>query len=190
MPITILHGIRPMPGHTKSNLMRADDGHFYVVKCQNNPLGRRALINDWIASNMAIGLGLDAAKPEIVQVSDWLLRGATKAEVTLIDAGPQFGSRFVSDPQRSHVVDYMPEKMLDAAHLTNIDLITGAAVFDLWVRNVDYRQFVYYRTHGTKQYTAMMIDHTGCLGGTAWNLSSTEFPSTAPPRGALQKINP
>ena len=60
------------------------------------PLGRRALINDWLASKIAVGLGLEVAKPEIVQVPDWMLRIASKSDINHVDAGPQFGSRFVA----------------------------------------------------------------------------------------------
>src|SRR5438876_1077309 len=166
-----------MRGRTKSRLMCADDGNYYVVKFQNNPLGRRALINDWLASKIAVGLGLEVAKPEIVQVPDWMLRIASQSEINHVDAGPQFGSRFVAHPQRGQVVDYFPESWTNASHLTNPDFMAGALVFDLWLRNVDYRQFVYYRTYGEKLYTAVMIDQTGCFGGTDWHLRPSEMPA-------------
>ena len=170
MPVTIIQDVRPMVGHTKPKLMRGDDEHFYVVKFQSNPLGRRALINDWIASNIALGIGLEVAKPEIVQVPEWLATHGGRTEATAADIGPQFGSRFVADPQQSQVVDYFPEKMTNAAYLTNIDIFSGALVLDYWLRNVDSRQFVFYRykERGRAPYTAVMIDQTGCLGGTLW----------------------
>src|SRR5437868_3131443 len=111
MAIRIVHDVRPMRGHTKPRLMRGDDGNYYVVKFQNNPLGRRALINDWVGSRIAWGIGLRVASVEVVQVSDWILGLTTAQEARTVSVGSQFGSLFVADPQQSHIVDYMPQSM-------------------------------------------------------------------------------
>ncbi len=38
--------IRRMRGGAQSHLMRCSDGHYYVVKFQNNPQHRRILVNE------------------------------------------------------------------------------------------------------------------------------------------------
>jgi len=38
--------------------MRCDDGHYYVVKFQNNPQGARILANEMLAGRLALALGL------------------------------------------------------------------------------------------------------------------------------------
>ena len=168
-PITVVQDVREMRGETRSRLMRADDGNFYVVKFQNNPLGRRVLINDYIASRLAAGLGLAAAGAEVLQVSEWMLGLASRRKVRSAHAGPQFGSLFVSDPMHSHVVDYFPQSMLTARHVTNLECLVGGAIFGLWMRKTDYCQFVYHKLHAEKRYTATMVDQTGCFGGVTWN---------------------
>lgn len=173
-PITVVQDVREMRGETRSRLMRADDANFYVVKFQNNPLGRRALVNDYIASKLAAGLGLAAAGVEVVQVSKWMLGLASRRKVRSADAGPQFGSRFVSDPMYSHVVDYFPQSMLTAKHVANLECLAGGAIFGLWMRKTDHCQFVYHKLHAEKQYTATMIDQTGCFGGVSWKYRAAQ----------------
>jgi hypothetical protein len=41
----VIEQIRRMRGGAQSHLMRSSDGHYYVVKFQNNPQHRRVLLN-------------------------------------------------------------------------------------------------------------------------------------------------
>ena len=43
MPIQALHHVRRMRGSAQAHLIRCDDGHFHVVKFQNNPQHVRVL---------------------------------------------------------------------------------------------------------------------------------------------------
>src|ERR1041384_6339969 len=45
MPVEAVQHVRRMRGGAQAHLMRADDGHFYVVKFQNNPQHLRVLAN-------------------------------------------------------------------------------------------------------------------------------------------------
>ena len=47
--------------------MRADDGHFYVVKFQNNPQHLRVLANELLATRLAESVGLPVPITEIVR---------------------------------------------------------------------------------------------------------------------------
>ena len=53
--------------------MRADDGHFYVVKFQNNPQHLRVLANELLATRLAESVGLPVPVTEIVEVREWLV---------------------------------------------------------------------------------------------------------------------
>jgi hypothetical protein len=44
--------VRRMRGGSQSHLMRASDGHFYVVKFQNNPQHLRVLANEMFATRL------------------------------------------------------------------------------------------------------------------------------------------
>ena len=54
MPVEAVQHVRRMRGGAQAHLMRADDGHFYVVKFQNNPQRLRVLANEVRTARMAI----------------------------------------------------------------------------------------------------------------------------------------
>ena len=49
--------IRRMRGGSQAHLMRASDGHYFVVKFQNNPQHIRVLANEIFATRLAQWLG-------------------------------------------------------------------------------------------------------------------------------------
>ena len=65
--------LRRLRGGAQSHLMRCEDGHYYVVKFQNNPQGVRILANEMLAAKLALALELPVSEPEMVEVSDWLV---------------------------------------------------------------------------------------------------------------------
>ena len=50
LAIAAVQHVRRMRGGAQSHLMRCSDGHFYVVKFQNNPQHRRVLANEMFAT--------------------------------------------------------------------------------------------------------------------------------------------
>jgi hypothetical protein len=63
-----------MRGGAQSHLMRCADGHYYVVKFQNNPQHRRILVNELPGTRLASRLGLPTAPVAIIDVSEELIR--------------------------------------------------------------------------------------------------------------------
>ena len=61
--------------------MRADDGHFYVVKFQNNPQHLRVLANELLATRLAESVGLPVPVTEIVEVHEWLIKNTPELRV-------------------------------------------------------------------------------------------------------------
>ena len=66
--------IRRMRGGAQSHLMRCSDGHYYVVKFQNNLQHRRILVNELLGTRLAARLGLPVTPVAIVHVSEELIR--------------------------------------------------------------------------------------------------------------------
>jgi hypothetical protein len=66
--------IRRMRGGAQSHLMRCSDGHYYVVKFQNNPQHRRILVNEMLGTRLASRLGLPTAPVRVVNVPEELIR--------------------------------------------------------------------------------------------------------------------
>lgn len=70
MPVEVVQHVRRMRGGAQAHLMRADDGHFYVVKFQNNPQHLRVLANELLATRLAESVGLPVPVTEIVMVQE------------------------------------------------------------------------------------------------------------------------
>ncbi len=175
--------VRRLRGGAQSHLMRCADGHYYVVKFQNNPQGVRILANELLAGKLAQSLGLPVACPEVIEVSGWLVEHTPELYIewqsqrVRCAAGFQFGSRFPCDPLRTPVYDFLPDSLLDS--LVNPESFLGMLVFDKWTCNTDSRQSVFYRQPGagSARYKAAMVDQGFCFNANEWN-----FPD-APLRG-------
>lgn len=153
--------------------MRADDGHFYVVKFQNNPQHRRVLANDFFATKLAERVGLDVPIVEVVEVDPWLVEHTPDLnfqfsnQVVPCEAGLQFGSRFVIDPLKGQVLDYLPETML--GQVRNVEEFAGILALDKWTCNADGRQAAFWRKLRERKYRATFIDQGYCFNAGEWN---------------------
>jgi hypothetical protein len=182
-----LEQIRRMRGGAQSHLMRCDDGHYYVVKFQNNPQHRRILVNELLGTRLAARLGLPTVPAEIIEVSEELIRLTPELAVELPRSrvpclpGLQFGSRYPGDPRHVALHDFLPDEQL--REVENLHEFAGMLVFDKWTCNTNGRQTVFFLegggTPGTPgaRYRARMIDQGFCFNAGEWN-----FPD-APLRG-------
>src|SRR5262249_26924378 len=100
----------------QAHLLRASDGHYYVTKFQNNPQHVRVLANEFFASRIGISLGLPMPEPQFIEVSDDLIKRADlhiemAGHRVPFQSGLHLGSRYVADPERDIMFDYLPESM-------------------------------------------------------------------------------
>lgn len=173
-----------MAGGCQAQLVRADDGHAYVVKFANNPqLGRRGLVNEFVGAVLCRKLGLETPEPVLVEVDTTFLLNNTEACIALpngirreISRGVHFGSQFPGDPERVPVYDFLPDTLLPGVY--NRRDFFGALVFDKWTANADGRQAIFYRAlvrgEGKPAWIASLIDHGYALGGSAWSLGESD----------------
>ena len=158
--------------------MRADDGHFYVVKFQNNPQHLRVLANELLATRLAESVGLPVPITEIVTVQEWLIKNTPELRVdsagltSHCKPGLQFGARYVCDPAEGQVFDYLPESMF--AKVKNLAAFAGMLVVDKWLGNANGRQAVFWKKTNERKYTATFIDQGYCFNAGEWN-----FPDSA-----------
>lgn len=116
--------IRKMRGGAQSHLMLASDGHYYVVKFQNNPQHLKVLANEMFASKLGQQLGLPMASVAVIDVSEWLIEHSPELRIEVAGhtlpcgSGLQFGSRYVGNPLESQIFDYLPEAL--ASRIKNI----------------------------------------------------------------------
>lgn len=116
-------------GVTCPQLFRADDGAVYVVKLQNNRLGLKVLVNEYVAASLGQKLNLCFPPSDIIVVdkellgsSRWL-RGYAKAP------GLQFGCLYLSH------TNYLRRDNI--ARAVNKAQIAGVILFDHLFHNPD-----------------------------------------------------
>lgn len=178
MAVEAVQHVRRMRGGAQGHLMRADDGHFYVVKFQNNPQHLRVLANELLATRLAESVGLPVPVTEIVEVKGWLIDNTPELRFDLsglssrCKPGLQFGARYVCDPAEGQVFDYLPESMLPK--VKNLPAFAGILAADKWLGNANGRQAVFWKKSNERKYTATFIDQGYCFNAGEW-----DFPDSA-----------
>jgi len=181
MAVQAVQHLRRMRGGAQSNLMRCSDGHYYVVKFQNNPQHIRVLANELLATRLAERAGLPVPKVEVVEVSQWLIENTTELRVQLAGqtqacaSGLQFGARYVVNPFEGQVWDYLPESLMEKVR--NREAFAGMLCLDKWTCNANGRQVVFWKKARERKYSACFIDQGYCFNAGEWS-----FPD-APLRG-------
>lgn len=178
-----LEQIRRMRGGAQSHLMRCADGHYYVVKFQNNPQHRRILVNELLGTRLASRLGLPTAPVAIIEVSEELIRLTPDLVMEHprhrfpCHAGPQFGSRYPGDPRRLTLHDFLPDQQLQ--QVENLHDFAGMLVFDKWTCNTNGRQTLFLAD----------LSSTGGLGkNLAGTSSSSGVSASSVPGGAYRTL--
>jgi hypothetical protein len=170
--------VRRMRGGSQSQLVRCSDGHHYIVKFQNNPQGRRVLVNEMIGTLLAKHLGLPIAEIAIVHVAKSLIRYTEDAFIQLQHGhipchhGSCFGSRFLGalptdrddDPRVCY--DFMIDTRF--SRINNLSDFLGMLVFDKWTSNVDDRQVLLVGMSAGGSLKAVMIDNGDCFNRSRW----------------------
>jgi hypothetical protein len=170
--------VRRMRGGSQSQLMRASDGNFYIVKFTNNPQCKRILANELIASRLGSLLGLPVPEANVIEVDEWLIENTpdlcfdNAGLRTRCQAGKQLAIRYVANPFESHVFDYLPESLFP--RVRNLHDFARILVFDKWTGNCDGRQAVFTKQPKQRDYSAAFIDHGYCFNAGEWN-----FPDSA-----------
>lgn len=159
-----------MRGGTQAHRFLCNDGHQYVVKFQNNPLGKRVLVNEWIGAKLLHAFDLRAAHAAIVNLPPPAADGCTIEGLTDSVApaeGLCFGSRCPANPETTALYDLLPDCLLETINRKDF---LGALVFDQWLGHVDRRQAVFHRDVTTRRLVATLIDNSHILGASTWSL--------------------
>lgn len=174
-----------MRGGAQAHLMRAADGHFYVVKFRNNPQHPRVLVNELLATRLAEHIGLPVPAARVVEVDPWLVEHTPELTIQLAGqtlpccAGLQFGSRYAVDPLAGQVADYLPDVLLP--QVRNLAAFAGMLALDKWTCNANGRQAAFWRKSRERRYTVSFIDQGYCFNAGEWS-----FPDS-PLRGVYSR---
>src|SRR5271156_4497129 len=117
MPLAVQQ-VRRMRGGAQSQLMRCEDGGYYVVKFQNNPQGARILANELLGTRLAARMGLPTPAASVVEVRQSLIeqtedlviqlgrgRNPCRAALHLVSQSP-------GPPADTIVYDFLPDEQL------------------------------------------------------------------------------
>jgi hypothetical protein len=163
--------VRRLRGGSQAHLLRASDGYYYVTKFQNNPQHIRVLANEFFANRLGTLLGLPVPEPRIIEVSEDFIRSAN-LKIELIghqipcESGLQLGLRFVADPERETIFEYLPESILKL--VVNKGDFARMIAFDKWLGNCDGRQAIFTKNAGKRLYRATFIDQGYCFNAEQW----------------------
>jgi CheY-like chemotaxis protein len=174
MYLHLVEHFRALRGGSQPRLMRASDGHLYVVKFQDNPQGSRVLANELLASRLAQQLGLPVPQAEVLELSPKLaepLYFETPTGPRRISPGLHVGIRLVISPLEGRIYDFLPQAYVD--QICNPEDFAGIQLFDLWTCNRDMRQAVYWKRSQQKKFTVTFIDHGHCFGGPDWKFPTS-----------------
>lgn len=172
MAVLAIQHIRRMRGGAQGHLMLGADGNAYVVKFQNNPQHLRVLVNELMATKLAVAIGLTAPACDVVEVTDWLIENTAELDLDLgsrrerCRPGHSFGSRLIGGLMPGHLLDYLPEEQL--AEVRNLEEFAGVLSLDKWTCNTNGRQAVFSRKQREKKYTATFIDYGYCFNAGEW----------------------
>lgn len=127
MSVSIVEIIRRSEqGVTEPFVCRADDDNVYFVKGRG--AGRKSLINELIAGNIAAKFGLPIAPFEVVYVDPSLIESPSSLELSDLGHGLCFGSQKVAAIDELNLIN-VPS--IDAS--MRLDII----MFDWWIKNGD-----------------------------------------------------
>lgn len=113
-------------GVTRPFICRGDDGAIYYAK--GFGAGRRSLVCEWVAAQLATAFGLPVADYALAEVPAELVAASAHPEIADLGAGIVFASRELPHAQ---------ELSVTTRELVPVDLATNVLVFDWWVRNED-----------------------------------------------------
>lgn len=179
MNVNAIGLVRKMRGGAQAHLLECDDGHFYVVKFQNNSQHLRTLVNEWLASSLFGCLQVSTPVIAIVHVSAEFLAYFPEVHIQLttkhipVEPGVHFGSRYQGSPDKTMVYDFLPDSLLTT--VSNLSDFLGAFVLDKWTGNTDARQAIFSRpslppgSEKARGFRATMIDQGHAFGGQEWS---------------------
>ncbi len=172
MSIAAVQYIKRMRGGAQAHMLRCSDKELYVVKFLNNPQHVRVLANELLSTRLAGHIGLPVPATEIVSVDEWLIEHTPELciqrqhDVVRCQPGLQFGSRYVLNPLKGQVFDYLPVDVLCRVH--NFKDFCGMLLCDKWMGNVDGRQAAFARRLRSHKYRTFFIDQGHCFNAGEW----------------------
>jgi hypothetical protein len=109
---------------------------------------------------------------EVIEVSGWLIAQTAALRIEIAESripcssGLQLASRYVADPERDQIFDYLPRSAFKK--IVNRQDMVRVLAFDKWVGNCDSRQAVFTKRGGQTQFEVTFIDQGYCFNAGQW----------------------
>ena len=116
-------------GVTSPQLFRANDDKIYVVKLQNNCIGTKVLVNEYVACWFGLHMDLCFPPGDFIEIDEQVLRRKRRLKRAGISRGPHFASQYI------HNNRYVTKHDLKKA--VNKRAMAGVMLFDHMFHNVD-----------------------------------------------------
>ncbi len=116
-------------GVTAPQLFRANDGKVYIVKLQNNRLGRKVLVNELLAARFGELMNLCFPPSDIILLDQQVIKKSRRLRAAGVDAGLHFASQYLNHTR------YVEWRNLRKA--ANKQEMAGVMLFDHIFHNFD-----------------------------------------------------
>lgn len=163
-------------GATRPCLCRTDTGELWVIKVHGNPLGTKAIFNEYVAGKLAEMIGLPWPTVCLGELSDILVLCLEKEGLKMeskLAVGIKYidGLRKVDWPKNASPLENGFDK-INAQHIKDLfpdigkwQVFYGKAVFDNWVLMEDTK---YDTLNIDKSGSPLFLDASIALGGLEW----------------------
>lgn len=177
-------------GATRPFLVETEQERLYVVKAHGNPLGTKALFNEYIAGLLAKEIGLPWPDVRIVRLSLEIIEKLNQADfkvssewavgIEYIDgltevkwpANANYSDPDFAERNAQYIMKLFPDpKTYDAFY--------GKAVFDNWILLEDT---TYDTLHKSPEGHPMFLDASMALGGLKWHENELKWAMIIPDR--------
>lgn len=153
-------------GVTSPQFFRANDDNTYVVKLQNNKLGSKVLVNEFLGSHFGELWGLSFPHSSMIQINEHTLHQDDRLAALGITAGRHFASRYLEN------TEYVGRPNLYKA--VNIKEMAGVMLFDHLFHNADRannRRNLLLQRNGD-EYKIYAIDNSHLFRSGRWTLET------------------
>ena len=152
--------------------IRASDGNEYVVKIRNGGNGSKSFFNEFVASNIALMVGLPAAEPVIINLGAKFIDETEDLKNAQIEPGAYYATKY---HDRAYTISDGERLRIRPSSIVNLDDVPAFVIFDIFVHNKDRNSgntILIPLNGGNSGYRYLLIDHGHCFGGPAWRVDS------------------
>ncbi len=155
-------------GVTVPRVFRADDGNIYVVKLQNNPMGTKVLVNEYVACWFGERMELCFPPSDLIQIEEQVLKKHKSLRTTGLRPKIHFASQYI--PSNKYVVK------TNLSKASNKSAMAGVMLFDHMFHNIDRtknRKNLLVRSQESA-YVLYAIDNSHLFVRGRWNTKMLE----------------